>query len=59
MKAYVITTGSIFALITLAHVLRMISEGPHLAKEPVFVLLTLAAAGMSWWAWRVLRSGSR
>ncbi len=59
MKTYVITTGSIFALITLAHVLRMISEGPHLAKEPVFVLLTLAAAGMSWWAWRVLRRGSR
>ncbi len=55
MKAYVITTGAVFALLTLAHLLRIIMEWPHLAKEPFFLLITVAAAGLSLWAWRVLR----
>ena len=56
MKAYLITTGVVFALITLAHILRVFAEGPRLAKDPVFILLTLLAAGLSVWAWRLLRS---
>jgi hypothetical protein len=55
MKAYVITTGVVFALITLAHILRVIAEGPRLLTEPLWVLLTLATAGLSLWAWRLLR----
>ncbi len=55
MKAYVITTGAVFALLTLAHLLRIIMEWPHLAKEPFFLLITVAAGGLSLWAWRVLR----
>ena len=55
MKAYVITTGVVFALITLAHILRVIAEGPRLLTEPFWVLLTLATAGLSVWAWRLLR----
>jgi hypothetical protein len=55
MKAYVMTTGTVFGLITLAHVLRIIAEGPHLLTEPLWILLTVAAAGMSVWAWRLLR----
>lgn len=55
MKAYLITTGSVFSLITLAHVLRVVEEGRRLATEPFFVLLTVAAAAMSIWAWRLLR----
>ena len=55
MKAYVITTGVVFALITLAHILRIIAEGPRLLTEPLWVLLTLATAGLSLWAWRLLR----
>lgn len=54
MKAYIITTGVIFGLITLAHILRVISE-PHAATEPVFILLTVLSAGLSVWAWQVLR----
>ena len=54
MKAYVMTTGTVFGLITLAHVLRIIAEGPHLLTEPVWILLTIAAAGMAGWAWRLL-----
>ena len=54
MKAYVMTTGTVFGLITIAHILRIIAEGPHLLREPVWILLTLAAAGMAGWAWRLL-----
>jgi hypothetical protein len=54
MKAYVMTTGTVFGLITLAHILRIIEEGPHLLTEPLWIILTLAAAGMSVWAWRLL-----
>ena len=55
MKAYLITTGIVFALITVAHVLRVFAEGPRLAKDPLFLFLTLLAAGLSVWAWRLLR----
>ena len=54
MKAYVMTTGAVFGLITLAHVLRIFAEG-HLATDPWFVLLTVATAMLSFWAWRLLR----
>jgi len=56
VKAYLVTTGTIFALIALAHVLRMFAEGPRLAKDPFFILLTLLAVGLSIWAWCLLRS---
>ena len=54
MKAYIVTTGVIFGLITLAHIWRAVEEGPHLATEPVFILLTVAAAGLCLWAFRLL-----
>jgi hypothetical protein len=50
---YVVTSGVIFALITLAHIARVALEGARLARDPLFVLLTLATAGLSVWAWRV------
>lgn len=56
MKAYVMTSGAIFGLITLAHVWRVFEEGPRLATEPWYVLITLAAAALCLWAWRVLRA---
>jgi hypothetical protein len=48
------TTGGLFALLTLAHVWRMIEEG-HLARDPWYLLITAATAALSLWAWRVLR----
>jgi hypothetical protein len=54
MKAYVITTGSVFGLITLAHILRVIAEGPRLASEPWYILLTAAAAGLCMWAFTLV-----
>lgn len=58
MKAYVITTGVIFVLITLAHILRVFAEGPRLAKDPFFILLTAIAVGLAVWAWRLLKRAS-
>lgn len=59
MRAYVMTSGAIFGLLVLAHLLRILEEGPHLARDPSYVLITVAAAGLSAWAVRVLRISSR
>ncbi len=59
MKAYVMTSGVIFGLLTLAHLLRIIVEGLHLAKDPFYVLITVAAASLCLWAWRLLRLSTR
>jgi hypothetical protein len=55
MKTYVMTTGAIFGLITLSHLLRVVEEGRHVATDPFFVLLTVLAAALSVWAFRLLR----
>lgn len=54
MKAYLITTGSVFAILVVAHVWRIVAESRHLATEPDFIVITLAAAALSVWAWRLL-----
>jgi hypothetical protein len=58
MKTYVMTTGAVFGLLTVAHIARVVAEGPHLAKDPLFILITVASAALSLWAWRVLRPGA-
>ncbi|MEP6741378.1 MAG: hypothetical protein ABJB61_02685 [bacterium] len=59
MKAYVMTTGAVFGLITLAHLLRIIMEGRHLATEPLYILLTVAAGSLSVWALLLLIRSKR
>jgi len=59
MKAYLVTTGVVFGLITVAHVWRVVAENPHLAKDPIFIALTVIAAGLTVWAWRLLKNSSR
>jgi hypothetical protein len=59
MKAYVMTSGTIFGLLALAHLLRIITESPRLATDPWYVLITVAAAALCVWAWRVLRLSTR
>lgn len=54
MKAYVIATGVLFGLLTLAHVWRMFEE-PHVASDPWFLLVTIAIAALGVVAWRVAR----
>jgi hypothetical protein len=62
MKACLITTGVLFGLLTLVHIWRLFAESPHLFAEsphladPWFILIiTLVAAGLGLWAWRLLR----
>jgi len=55
MKAYVLTTGSVFGLLVLLHVWRIIEEGSRLLREPFYILITAAAAVLCLWAVRVYR----
>jgi len=55
MKAYVITTGIVFALLTVAHVVRIVTENPHLGETPWYIAITLATAALSVWAFVALR----
>jgi hypothetical protein len=59
MRTYTTLTGVLFALLALSHVARVIAEGPHLATDPFFVVITIVAAAFSVWAWRLLRLSSR
>jgi hypothetical protein len=53
MKAYVTTTGVLFALLVAAHVWRAIAEGGSRFKDPIFLVSTVACAVLAVWAWRV------
>jgi hypothetical protein len=55
MKAYVMTTGAVFGLLTVVHLWRVIEEGRHLATDPWYVVITIVAGAFCLWAWRVLR----
>jgi hypothetical protein len=59
MKAYVMTTGAVFGLLALAHVWRVVEEGRHLAADPWYVLITVVAAALCLWAFRLLRVSAR
>ena len=59
VKTYVITTGLVFALLTLAHLWRVFAERQSLATEPDFIIITGIAAGLSLWAWRLVRAERR
>jgi len=53
VKAYLAVTGVLFALIVLAHIARLAEEGTGLLRDPWWVVLTIVAAAMSAWAWRL------
>ena len=53
MRAYLLTSGAVFALLVVAHVVRLFAEGPTVALKPVFVITTLLAVALTAWAWRL------
>ena len=57
MKAYVMTTGTIFGLLALVHVWRVTQES-HLLRDPWFILITIASAALCLWSWRALRAST-
>lgn len=54
MRSYVLATGIVFGLLTAVHIWRLVVEGPHLATEPWWMLITGAAAAFCLWAFRLL-----
>ncbi len=58
MKPYLITTGSLFGLVAVAHLLRTIAEWSRLTTDPWFILegpgLGVLAGAFAIWAWRLL-----
>jgi hypothetical protein len=54
MKAFLATAGIVFALVVVAHVARIFAE-PEKAREPWFWALTILAAALSAWAWRLFQ----
>ena len=59
MKTYVVTTGVLFGLLTLAHVLRIVYESRALASDPGYMLITTATAALSVWACLLLARRAR
>jgi len=63
MKAYLITTATLFGLLALAHVWRTIAEWSRLAHDRGLLVegpvIGLVAAALSIWAWRLLRVAAR
>lgn len=59
MRAYVLITGLVFALIVGAHASRLFAEGFRLLKEPVFVVTSVLSVALAVWAWRLFCQPSR
>jgi len=59
MRAYLATTGTLFGIVAIAHLLRTIAEWSRLGTDPGFILegpgLGVLAAAIGLWAWRLLR----
>lgn len=55
MKAYLITTGTVFGLLAVLHAWRVVAESTDMARDPFFVGITIVAAGFCVWAFYLLR----
>jgi hypothetical protein len=55
--SYFITTGALFALLAIAHLVRTVAEWPRLRAQPSFIIegpgIGLVATGLAVWAWRL------
>jgi hypothetical protein len=51
----VVGSSALFGLITLRHLWWIVDEWPRLATDYWYLLLTVAAAALCLWAWRLLR----
>jgi hypothetical protein len=58
VKAYVMTSGTLFALLVLAHLWRLVAEGTGPVHDPWFLAFTGASAALSIWAFASLRRGA-
>lgn len=62
MRTYLLTTGGLFGLVAVAHILRTIAEWSRLTTDPGFIIegpgLGVLAGAIAVWAWRLLRRSS-
>ncbi len=58
MRAYVITTSIVFALITVAHIARIIAESTMVMRDPFFAGSTVLSIGLFAWSIKLLRRRS-
>lgn len=58
VTSYLISTGTLFSLVAVAHVLRTIAEWSRLSTDPGFIIegpgLGVLAGAIAIWAWRLL-----
>jgi hypothetical protein len=54
MRVYLGITATVFGLLTVVHIWRMTSESVSLARDPWFLLITLASAALCFWSVRLL-----
>jgi hypothetical protein len=63
VKAYLITTGSLFGLLAAAHLWLTITEWSRVATDASFAVqapgIGVLAATLSIWAWRLLWTSTR
>jgi hypothetical protein len=55
MRTFLIAVGLVAAFVAVAHILRLLREGPDIASDPWFVAASLVTAGVAVWAWLPLR----
>ncbi len=58
MKAYLLTTGTVFGLLVVLHIWRMFVEST-MVRDPWYWLITISAAVLCVWAFKLLRGSSR
>lgn len=63
MRQYLVTTGTVFALLGAAHWLRTFAEWQRLTADPGFIVegpgIAVFATALVLWAWRLHRSLGR
>jgi hypothetical protein len=59
VRVYLLTTGILFGLLTIAHVWRVFAESATLARDPWYVLITAIALAFCVWALTLYRRTAR
>jgi hypothetical protein len=54
MRAYLATTGALFLLLTVVHIVRVFQE-THLARDPWYWLVTVVSLILAIWALKLYR----
>ena len=55
VRAYLLTTGILFGLLTIVHIWRVVAESASLARDPWYMLITALAAAFCVWALALFR----